>query len=228
MISSKSNNCANCSLKCDIYLTAKEMNLHNELNPISVSYKKYEIICKQNSTATKSIILVDGTAKMYIDGINNKNIILNILLPSNYIGLLSIFGANTFQYNVAALNKCETCQIDLDFIKLLYYNNHNFLSKLNNAFVKSISSIMNKLVSINQKQVRGKVAESLLYLSYLYETSKFELTITRKELAELSGISEENAVRTLTEFKNENIIDISGKTIELIDLEMLKKLNLIG
>jgi len=228
MILSKANNCSDCSLKCDIYLTAKEMNIENELNAVTITYKKYENICKQNTIATKSIILVDGNAKMYIDGINNKNIILNILLPSNYIGLLSIFGAPNFQYNVAALTKCITCQIDIDFIKLLYYNNHNFLTRINIAFVKSVSSIMNKLISVNQKQIRGKVAESLLYLSQLYESSKFELTITRKELAELSAISEENAVRVLTEFKNEKIIDIIGKTIELVDIEMLKKLNIIG
>ncbi len=225
---SKNNSCENCPLKCDFYLTAKEMFLVHQLEPIHATYKKHEIICKQNSSASHAIILLDGSAKMYIDGVNNRNIILNILLPSNYIGLLSVYGSPVYTYNVAALNNCLCCQIDIELIKTLYYNNHNFLLKLNNAFLQSVTSIMSKLISLNQKQIRGKVAESLLYLSQLYDSDSFNLEITRKELGELSAVSEENAVRVITEFKNENIIELKSKFIQLKDIELLKRISVIG
>lgn len=224
----KHEGCATCQLKCDIYLTAKEMALEHELMPVQVMYKKHETICRQKAQITHAIVLVEGSAKMFIDGIHNKNIILNILLPSNYIGLLPVYGAHESPYNVAALSDCRTCHIDIGMIRNLYYNNQNFMHRLNQAFGKSVTTIMRKLISLNQKQIRGKVAESLLYLSELYDSTRFVMTITRKELAELSAISEENAVRVLTEFKNEGIIDMIGKEIYLKDYGMLETISAVG
>jgi CRP-like cAMP-binding protein len=221
-------NCQTCKLKCDIFFTAREMGIEDDLAPEQVVYKKHELICRQNAEITHAIILIEGNAKMYIDGMNNKNIILNILLPSNYIGLLSIYGSTTYAYNVAALNECRTCHADINLLKKLYYENHNFLLKLNSAFGNSVNNIMQKLISLNQKQIRGKVAESLLYLAQLYDANTFELTITRKELGELSAISEENAVRVLTEFKNEGIIGLEGKEISLKMPDLLKKISAFG
>ncbi|MFO7656675.1 MAG: Crp/Fnr family transcriptional regulator [Bacteroidales bacterium] len=220
--------CESCPLKCDIYLTAKEMNLQQSLNTTHIEYKKREVICRQNTLVSHAQIIVDGNAKMYIEGVNSRNIVISIILPSNYIGLLAVFGYDQYAYSVAALSECNTCQVDIEMVKHLYYNNHSFLLKLNHAFGESVSTIMHKLISLNQKQVRGKVAESLLYLSKLYDATRFILTITRKELGELSAISEENAVRVLTEFKNEHIIDMNGKEIYLKNLKLLKRISEIG
>lgn len=220
--------CAACHLKCDIYLTAIEMQMEADLEPIHIVYKKHETICRQKTQITHAIVMLDGSAKMYIDGLNNKNIILNILLPSNYIGLLPVYGIPESTYNVAALSDCYTCHIDIGLISTLYNSNQNFMHSLNQAFGKSVSAIMRKLISLNQKQIRGKVAESLLYLSSLYDATRFILSITRKELAELSAISEENAVRVLTEFKNEGIIDMNGKEITLKEMALLETISAMG
>ncbi len=220
--------CAACHLKCDIYLTAIEMQLEPELEPKHIMYKKHETICRQKTQITHAIVMLEGSAKMYIDGLNNKNIILNILLPSNYIGLLPVYGIPESTYNVAAISDCHTCHIDIGLIMTMYYGNQNFMHRLNQAFGGSISAIMRKLISLNQKQIRGKVAESLLYLSQLYDSTRFIMTITRKELAELSAISEENAVRVLTEFKNEGIIDMTGKEITLKELGLLETISAMG
>ncbi|MHC1776863.1 MAG: Crp/Fnr family transcriptional regulator [Lentimicrobium sp.] len=220
--------CAACHLKCDIYLTAIEMQLEPELAPLHILYKKHETICRQKTQITHAIVMLEGSAKMYIDGLNNKNIILNILLPSNYIGLLPVYGIPESAYNVASISDCHTCHIDIGLIMTMYYSNQNFMHRLNQAFGGSVSAIMRKLISLNQKQIRGKVAESLLYLSQLYDSTRFIMTITRKELAELSAISEENAVRVLTEFKNEGIIDMTGKEITLKELGLLETISAMG
>lgn len=224
----KNGCCNDCLIKCDLYLTALEMNLTDELKPVHNLYKKHEMISRQGDLVTHAIILLEGNAKIYIDGINNKNIILNILLPSNSIGLMAVFGAPCYKYNVAALTDCVTCHIDLNVVKKMYWGNHNFMEKLNTSLGESVSTIMSKLISLNQKQTRGKVAESLLYLSELNESDKFTLTITRKELGELSAVSEENTVRVLMEFRNEGIIEMKGREIDLKDTTLLKKISSVG
>jgi len=224
----KTITCDTCPLKCDISLTAREMNIEHSLAPVHAIYKKRENICRQYTKVTHAYILVEGNAKMYITGNNNRNIILNILLSSNYIGLMSVYGSNDYQYSVAAITDCHTCQVDIRMIKEMYFNNHNFMLKLNKAFGDSVTFIMQKLISLNQKQTRGKVAESLLYLARLHESENFTLTLTRKELGEFSAISEENVVRVLSEFKNEGIVEVKGKELLLNNTEMLEKISTVG
>jgi CRP/FNR family transcriptional regulator len=220
--------CEKCPLKCDIYLTSIEMGLENELKPVHAFFRKHELIVKQGSDVSHAGVMVEGNAKMYVDGFNKRSIILNVLLPSNYYGMLSVYGERNYPYNVAALELNRVCMIDIDFVKRIYGLNQNFRTWLNKALGLTVSEIMDKLVSLNQKQVRGKVAGSLIYLSELFDSNKFNLPLTRKELAELSAITEENAVRVLTEFRREGIILVKGRYVELLQLDVLERISDFG
>jgi len=225
----KEISCSKCTFKCDIYrvivATGKDFS---EVNPLHVFYKKHEIICKQGSNVSSAIYVLDGSAKLYIEGLNNRNIILYILTPQKYIGLLSFFETPNYSYSVTALEDTRICMIDLSYIKKLYIENHDYLMSLNKAFGKSVASIMSKIITLNQKNIRGRVADSLLYLSKLNNSDSFQIFMTRKELGELSAISEENTVRLLTEFKKEGIIDMNGKEIQILDKRLLTKISEVG
>jgi CRP-like cAMP-binding protein len=226
---SKKNNCSSCSQKCDIFLTLYKTGKRIEtLNPLHAVFKKHNVICKQGTEVTHALFLVKGSAKQYIEGLNNRNIILNILKPPSYIGLMSFFESPKYSYSVAALEDSEICFIELDIIKELYIENHDFLLSLNKAFGKSVSAIMKKIISLNQKQIRGRIAENLIYLSKLNNSHKFHLGLSRKEIGEMAAISEENTVRLLTEFAKEEIISLNGRNIEILDMPLLKKICEVG
>jgi CRP-like cAMP-binding protein len=225
----KEISCGDCQLKCDIFKTLNETGGNfTEVNPLHVTFKRHETICKQGNEVTHAIYLVSGTAKLYIEGLNNRNIILYIMKPHSYIGLLSFFESPKYSYSVSALEESEICMIDLSFIKKLYVENHDFLIRLNKAFGKSVASIMQKIITLNQKNIRGRFADSLLYLSNLHNNLSFNMLLTRRELGELSAISEENTVRLLTELKKEKIIDVEGKQITILDERLLKKISEVG
>ena len=222
----KNFTCESCLLKCDIHSTLGRSPEENTvISKLHVVYKKNDLICKQRAEVTHALFLIRGSAKLYIEGINNRNIILYILKPPAYIGLLSFFESPVYSYSVTALEESEVCFIELDLVKRLYLQNHELLLSLNEAFGKSVSAILRKIVSIHQKQVRGRIAENLIYLSELHKNIKFNLCLSRKEFGELAAISEENTVRLLTEFSKENIIAVNGKEIEILDLSLLKKIS---
>ncbi|NOU45723.1 MAG: Crp/Fnr family transcriptional regulator [Bacteroidales bacterium] len=226
---SKNHNCEVCILKCDIYSTlVNSGRTGKEINPLCANIKRNEIICKQGTEVTHALFLVKGSSKLYIEGINNRNIILYLLKPPAYIGLLSFFENANYSYSVSALEDSEVCFIDMDLVRKLYIENHALLLNLNKAFGKSVSNIMRKIVSLNQKQIRGRFAENLIYLSELHNNYKFHLCLTRKEIGEMSAISEENTVRLFTEFSKEKIIDIDGRDIEILDMPLLKKISDVG
>ena len=98
---------------------------------------------------------------------------------------------------------------------------------------KSISDsgnyVYKKISDISRKQLRGRLADTLIYLSEeVYASIDFELTLTRKEIAELSSMSMENAVRILSEFKKDSIISVNGRKIKILEPDILKKLSDIG
>lgn len=221
--------CDRCQYKCEIF---ESLNRRNQtpvdIDTINITYKRHEQICKQGSPVTHAIYLISGSAKLYIEGLNNRNIILNIMRPGDYIGLLSFFESPHYFYSIMALEESNICMIDLALVKELYRDDHQLLVSLNAAFGHSVANIMTKLISLNQKQIRGRIAESLLYLSDLNGCDKFPMGLTRRELGELSGISEENAVRLLTELRKEKIIDVDGRNISILDRRILQKICEVG
>ncbi|MBK6967320.1 MAG: Crp/Fnr family transcriptional regulator [Bacteroidales bacterium] len=198
------------------------------LNLLHAHFKKHDVICKQGTEVTHALFLVRGSAKLYVEGLNQRNIILYILKPPAYIGLLCFFDNPEYSYSVSALEDSEVCFIELSLVKKLYIENHDLLLSLNNAFGKSVSAIMKKIISLNQKQARGRFAENLIYLSAMHGSHKFQLGMTRKEIGEMIAISEENAVRLFTEFSKENIISLKGREIEILDASLLKKISEVG
>lgn len=225
----KDIDCDKCTHKCDIYRVLQDTGIdYTDVKVMHVFYRKHETICKQGGIVSNAIYLLEGSAKLYIEGLNNRNIILYILTPQSYIGLLSFFETQAYSYSVTALEDTRVCMIDLDFIKKLYIDNHEFLIRLNKAFGKSVASILGKIITLNQKQIRGRVADSLIYLSNLNQSDTFHLRLTRKELGELSAISEENTVRLLTEFRKEKIIEINGREVRILDKWLLNKISELG
>lgn len=221
--------CESCRYKCDIYEAAKLTGRSfTGAKTIQAQFRKHEKICKQGDNVSHAIYLVEGSAKLFIEGINGHNIILYLMKPPAYIGLLSFFESIQYTYSVTAIEDSKVCMVDLDFLKELYLENHQVLLKLNKAFGKSVALIMNKIICLNQKNIRGRIAESLLYLSGFYGTTKYTLPVTRKELGEMSAISEENTVRLLTELKKEGIISVDGREITIKDRTLLKKISELG
>lgn len=225
----KNGDCRECLLKCDIHPAIEKTGKDNaEINPLHAHLKKHDIICKQGTEVTHALFLVKGSAKLYIEGLNNRNIILYILKPPAYIGLLSFFESPFYFYTVSALEESEVCFIELGLVRKLYMENHELLLSLNKAFGKSVSNIMRKIISLNQKQIRGRIAENLIYLSEIYDNHRFHLNVSRKEIGEMVAISEENTVRLLSELAKENIISVKGKEIEILDMPLLKKICEVG
>ncbi len=221
--------CAECKRKCDIY---EALSMSGKPLPegalIKAAFRKHEKICRQGDEVSHAIYLTEGSAKLYIEGINGHNIILYLMKPPAYIGLLSFFESIRYTYSVTALEDSNVCMVELGLLKKLYLDNHDVLLKLNHAFGRSVALIMNKIICLNQKNIRGRIAESLLYLSNFNGSSRFRMQVTRKELGEMSAISEENTVRLLTEMRNEGIISIQGREVSINDTTLLKKISELG
>ena len=90
---------------------------------------------------------------------------------------------------------------------------------------KNSDDLINTSINISKRNLRGRIAYVLIYFAeYIYKSNTFELPVSRKEIGEFIEMTTENVIRTLSEFRKDNIIKINGKIIEITDYNRLKQI----
>ncbi len=207
-------------------LSDKEINLFVKN---SISFKKGESVFKHGSFATYVLILTKGSMKAVVEDMNDRRFAFKIYTPYDIIGLSSLFGKGSFSYSVVSLQNCEGYLVQKETIMKLLEDNTRFSYRILSWYNNNIQFLHSRLNTLANKQSLGRLASSLLYLSNdIFKNSQIDKTITRKNIAELSGISMENAVRILSELKNDGVIKISNYGIEIIKPEILKTFSFAG
>ncbi|MBI5219444.1 MAG: Crp/Fnr family transcriptional regulator [Bacteroidia bacterium] len=220
--------CVDCTFKKHFFslMTTEELDALNS-NRLEVKYKKGDLICKQGTTPTHIICLYNGIAKVYIEG--NNNFLLSILTSQNYIGIQSSFNCASgkeplFHYSVAALDDSYACLLDIQTFRTIVHINHAVCLEVL-AYICSIESdFLKKVEVLSQKNPHGRIADTLLYLSELFNTDRIDMKLTRKDIAELSYTSLENTIKILSELKSDKIINLDGRKLELLDKKKLQKI----
>ena len=215
-------------LSCFDLLTEEERELVNTQS-VLVNYKKGEMVCKQGSFASHIMYLEKGLVKVYLEG-NPKDLILTITPQKNLMGLQSLYeGNNTFLYSISTYTETVVRLIDIQIFKQLLKQNPQFAYRVINILNESTSQSYGRFFSLTQKQLHGRLADILLCLSRkIFKSESFDLPLTRSDLSELTSMSTESVIRILKDFKDDGIIDISNKSISLLDLPRLDTISKKG
>ena len=170
-----STHCIDCTKKCTVFnlLTPEELRLIDE-NRHEVVYNPGETIFKQGTVCTHLLSFSTGMAKIHMTGSNNRNMIIRLIKPVEYITGAGLLGNNIHHYSVTAVENSSVCFIERKtFIKVLE-SNMNFTKAFMMLSQKNMITTLNKLLNLNQKNNQGKIAEALLYLSEeIYESNPF-------------------------------------------------------
>lgn len=195
---------------------------------IPLSFKKGEIISKQGAFASNIFFIKQGIVKTYLEN-GNSSLIISIIPAGSLLGLQSISVDNVFHYSTKALIDTDIYSYDINVVKNLMNQNGLFASEMTNIINHKMVMLYDRFFSLTQKQLHGRLADILLCLSYkIYKSLNFELCISRKDLAELTGMSTESAIRILKDFKDDKIIDMSGKRMRILEVEKLKRISATG
>lgn len=223
--------CFECEKKslCFQQLTAEELKLTNE-NKVQIRFKKGEIISKQGTFITHVMYLKNGFAKVYKETDADNNLILDIIPDGKLIGLTSLFNSdNIARFSVAALTDTVICSIDRNIIEKLIYKNNKFAKTVISSLNQEALQFYDKMASLTQKQMNGRVADALLYLSEnIFQSGKFEMILSRKDLAEFTGMSTMSVVRTLKDLRKEDILEDEKGIMTIKNIDLLKKISQKG
>lgn len=201
---------------------------HLEIN----KYKKNQIIYKNMDTPTHIMCLIHGKVKIYKEGVGGKNQIIRVIKSNEFFAYRAYFASENYRTTAMAIENSTIVAFPIGIlIKLMEQNFHVSL-----FFIKylcyEIGKSDDRTVNLTQKHVRGRLAEALIFLkdSYGYDEDGVTLNIclSREDLANLSNMTTSNAIRTLSAFANEKLVETDGRKIKILNEEELTNISQQG
>ncbi len=196
------------------------------------SFKKNEKIYREGEIPTQLMCLLQGQVKIFKEGIGGRNQIMRLMQPVQYFGYRAYFAEENYVTEAAAVDSACVALIPMDLINQLIGRNR----KLAHFFIKELAIDLGasdeRTVNLTQKHIRGRLADSLVFLLDKYGTEQDGVTLNmclaREDLANLSNMTTSNAIRTLSSFSNEGLINVDGRRIKILDEEQLRRINKFG
>jgi len=226
----KSMVCKDCLDNADLLkdLKTKDKDLLKD-NMSETNFKAGEIIFKQGVPLSHVIFNSKGYTKIYLDGIEDKEVILSVLGPYKYLSGPGLFYGNKFHYTAKALSDVSTCFINKDVFLELLLTNSDFASVFLIESAKVSINRINSFTSIFHKRIPGKMAGALIYFSdVVYKSRSFNTLLSRQELGNFTGMAKESVIRVLKDFKTEGVINLKGDHVEILNYDLLTKIHKFG
>lgn len=212
-------------------LNDKEHKLLRE-NARFVNLKKNEIVYYENDKPRDLMCLLKGKIKIYKEGVGGRSQIVRMVRPVQYFGYRAYFAQEPYVTTAAAFESSKVCLISMKIVEHILRNNGSLAMFLIQLLSIDLGVSDKRVVNLTQKHIRGRLAESLIFLKENYGLEEDGATIgiylAREDLANLSNMTTSNAIRTLSIFENERIISLDGRKIKIIDEERLEKISRIG
>ncbi len=193
------------------------------------AYGQGESIIKEGTQINDFTYLKNGLVKLYRSDQSGKEQIIAIAKPMDYVSLLSVFSNKKYNYSVAALEDSTTCNLKMSDVRNLVNENGKLALNLLSKMSRVADKVILDSLEIRVKHLRGRVAYLLIYFAEeVYFSEEYDLPLTRKEMAEFVGMTTENVIRTLSEFRKDGILKIYGKTIQISSMDSLKSISEFG
>ncbi len=191
------------------------------------SFKKKENIYMEGNYPRGVYFVVKGKIKSYKTHEGGKEFITGLYKEGDFFGYLDLMEEGKYSDSATTLEDAEVCLIPKeDFFSLIYKN-----AEVSQKFIKMLSDNLREkeeqLLKLAYNSVRKRVAEALVTLSNRYKKEgeqQFSMNISREDLANLAGTATETTIRTLSDFKDEGLVDIKGGTIGVLGYDKLARM----
>jgi CRP-like cAMP-binding protein len=219
---------------CDINAPCFQMLSSEEAEVVrssktQVLFRKDDNLTKQGAFASYVLFLINGFAKQYLEGDSTKNFNLRIIKPGEFAGLSTVFSENTFNYSSIALTDCQVFLIEKEAIAKIIKQNGRFAFNIIKRYCEQNTNLLNTVRNLMYKQMNGRLADTLLYIDSLkgVKADIFQY-LSRKDIADFSGISTESAVKLLKVFEKDRLINLHEKDINILNREALIEISRRG
>lgn len=189
--------------------------------------KKKQYLFSEGSYPHALYFLNKGSIKGYKRNDEGREYITNLYKAGDFIGYLDLIEEQQYRESAVAMEDSEVIVVPRDDFFTLLHKNRDVAAKFIKILSDNLAEKEARLIRLAYNSVRKRVSEALLLVEKQYKKDgdeNFTLNISREDLANIVGASTETVIRTLSDFKDEKLIDITAGKISIIDSEKLSRL----
>ncbi len=190
-------------------------------------FKKKEIIYKEGGFPRGMYYINKGKVKTFKVHDYGKEFTISLLKEGDFFGYTSLLEEKDYTENAQALEDVELTLIPKEDFYNLVYNNRDTAKAFLRILTHNVTEQQDQLIDLAYSSVRKRVADAILLLQKKYKDEgqqTFSIAISREDLASIVGTATESLIRTLSEFKNDKLIEIKEGKIFLLDEKRLAAL----
>jgi CRP/FNR family transcriptional regulator, polysaccharide utilization system transcription regulator len=183
-------------------------------------YKRGTYIYHEGNRLSGVYCICKGILKIFKTGIDGREQIIKLAKPGDIIAFRSILTGELACTSAKVIEDCTLCFIPSETLIYFIKNNPNFSLEIIQISCKELDEANSYITDIAQKTVRERLAEILIHLKDTFGLDKeqyLQITLTREELANMVGTATETVIRLLSEFKQDNLIELQGRHIKILD-----------
>ncbi|MEQ1732924.1 MAG: response regulator [Bacteroidia bacterium] len=183
-------------------------------------YRKKELIYTEGNNPNYLYLLQKGKIKTFRAHEYGKELIISLLNEGEFFGYTTLLDETPYNESAEALEDSSVVLIPKDDFYSLLNNNHGVMKRFVKLLSNEIQDKEEQLLKMAYSSVKKRVAEALLKLQLQYKKNAKEnvaISISREDLANIVGTATESLIRTLSDFKHENLIEVKGSNISIID-----------
>lgn len=204
----------------------------NDLNLISKNrtmhqFRKKEFIYSAGNYPRGIYFIQKGKVKTYKSNEDGKDYIVGLFNEGDFFGYLSLMEDRPYHESAETLEESQIYFIPKEDFYELIGKNRDIANRFIKMLSNNIMDMEDRMLKLAYNSVRKRVAEGLLMLEKTYNKENkipFTMAINREDLANLVGTSTETVIRTLSDFKEEKLIDVKASQVTLLDVEKLQRM----
>ncbi|MEJ6980455.1 Crp/Fnr family transcriptional regulator [Pedobacter sp. P351] len=208
------NSCFMCRTCLKEWLPALGQNRTN------YQFKKGEVIFREGDPVKGVYFVYQGNLKVHKKWGNDKELIIRFAKKGAIFGHRGLGSNLVYPVSATALESCIVCFIEIEFFNATLKVNNEFAYSLMMFFADELQESERKMRNLAHMPVKGRVAQALISLKEkfgLNERGFIDIELTRQDLASYAGATYETVFRIINDLVNDNMIKLSGKSIEIID-----------
>ena len=217
-----------CTISTILSLCSEEEARLITENQNELTFNAGEVIVRQGSFISQYVFVKSGLLKVVLEGRNEKNTLLQFINKNKFVGLSIVGNPNTYPFTIAAVVDSKVCFVRHDILSRIMKQN----LRVNELLLKNLADehkfLYQKIDTLSNRNNHGKLASAIMYITNGDFNIDILNRISRKELAELAGISLESLNKILSDLRHEKVIEINDKKITINKPDLIKTLSTVG
>jgi len=192
-------------------------------------FKKGQYIFKEKSEPKGLFCIHDGNVKITKVSEDGKEQIVRLAKSGNFIGYRALLCNDIYQASAIALEDTHVCFYNKEIYFDLLYSKPEIAAQTIKVLTRDLRFAENMMLNMAQKHVKGRIAEILLMLEEFYgvyeKDGTINATFKREDIGHLVGTTTETSIRVISDFVKDNLIELKGKRIKLLDKARISELS---